>query len=439
MEKILVEFDLLNNITVEEMVSGDMTVKDALAQLVEAELVDEPDVNVDWFLVFKESGQRIDIGKSFAENGVANGDWLDVNRRRSTESNKDTARSMNEIEVEFVRPDGIDVREKIPADMIVKDALDQLVERDQLNAPDAGMKWFAALFKEKRKEGRMIDISATMEENGVGDGSVLYLGYKQSGEKTSNEPAFLIDLACSWRGGRNLIAVTGKMIVEDAVKQAFGPGEVWLCGSGLLDESQLVVYKMDGEEVNISKSIEENGIADGTLLRVTTPNERVGVNFLFPNGRKESVRFREDMEIKDVLEELVKVRLLEPLGEKDEWTLINERDKKHVDVSGNSIRNGILPNDTLYVRESKEMKITFVLRQDDAVEVRLPMDMIVEDALEQLVEANWFSPLREAMYWIVWYDTENEDVYISVDITKTFAENGIADGSRLRVIQGWPV
>lgn len=130
MEKILVEFDLLNNITVEEMVSGDMTVKDALAQLVEAELVDEPDVNVDWFLVFKESGQRIDIGKSFAENGVADGDWLDVNRRRSTESNKDTARSMNGIEVKFVRPDGIDVREKIPADKIVKDALDQLVERD---------------------------------------------------------------------------------------------------------------------------------------------------------------------------------------------------------------------------------------------------------------------------------------------------------------------
>jgi len=434
MNEIQVNFVLSYGTNVEVKVPEDMTVKEALEELVEAELLHEPGMNKEWFVMFNESRQEVDISKTIAENGITDGDCLKV-FQPSTKSDEDAEQPVRKIRISFVRQDDREEKVWIPQDTIVKAALDQLTESGLLDAPGENMEWFAALFEEKRKEGRMIDISGTMEENGVGDGSVLYLGYMKSGEKTSDESVFLIDLACSWRGGRNLIAVTGRKIVEDAVKQAFGPWEVWLCGSGLLDESQLVVYKMDGEKVNISESFEANGIAAGTMLRVTTPNERVGVNFLFPNGRKESVSFREDMEIKDVLEELVKVRMLEPLGEKDEWTLINERDKKHVDVSGNAIRNGILPNDTLYVRASKEMKITFVLRQDDAVEVRVPMDMFMEDALEQLVEANWVSPLRGAMDWVVWYDTENEDVYISVDITKTFAENGIADGSRLRVDQ----
>ena len=76
---------------------------------------------------------------------------------------------MNEILVNFVLQTDTNVEVKIPEDMIVEDALEQLVESDLINALGANMEWFVA-FKES---GQVVDISKTMAENGITDGTAL--------------------------------------------------------------------------------------------------------------------------------------------------------------------------------------------------------------------------------------------------------------------------
>ena len=76
---------------------------------------------------------------------------------------------MNEILVNFVLQNDTNVEVKIPEDMIVEDALEQLVESELINALGANMEWFVA-FKES---GQVVDISKTMAENGITDGTAL--------------------------------------------------------------------------------------------------------------------------------------------------------------------------------------------------------------------------------------------------------------------------
>ena len=78
-----------------------------------------------------------------------------------------------------------------------------------------------------------------------------------------------------------------------------------------------------------------------------------------------------------------------------------------------------------------EILVNFVLQNDTNAEVKIPENMIIEDALEQLVEAGLIDALGAKMEWAVAFKESGQ----VVDISKTVAENGITDGTTLRVAQ----
>jgi len=71
MDEILVNFILPTSNNVEVEAPEDMIVEDALDEMEEAEVIEASDW--EWSVMFKESGQWIDISKTFAENGVTDG------------------------------------------------------------------------------------------------------------------------------------------------------------------------------------------------------------------------------------------------------------------------------------------------------------------------------------------------------------------------------
>ena len=78
-----------------------------------------------------------------------------------------------------------------------------------------------------------------------------------------------------------------------------------------------------------------------------------------------------------------------------------------------------------------QILINFILPNDTNVEVNIPKNMYVQDALEQLVEKELIAPLQQGKEWKVAFKESGE----LVEINKTIEQNGITEGTDLRVAQ----
>ncbi len=78
-----------------------------------------------------------------------------------------------------------------------------------------------------------------------------------------------------------------------------------------------------------------------------------------------------------------------------------------------------------------EINVRFVCQNDDCAEVKLPGETIVEDALEQLVEAGILEALQSGNEWQVYFKESGK----AVDTSKSMDENGVVEGTTLRVSQ----
>ena len=76
-----------------------------------------------------------------------------------------------------------------------------------------------------------------------------------------------------------------------------------------------------------------------------------------------------------------------------------------------------------------DIHVNFVMMNGENVEIEVPDEMIVEDALEQLVEAEIMRPLGATEVWKVSFKETGKDV----DIERSMAQNGIKDGTAIRV------
>ncbi len=76
-----------------------------------------------------------------------------------------------------------------------------------------------------------------------------------------------------------------------------------------------------------------------------------------------------------------------------------------------------------------DIHVNFVLMNGENVEIEVPEEMIVEDALEQLVEAQIVPALDATEVWQVSFKETGK----VVDIERSMAQNGIKDGTAIRV------
>ncbi|MDY4140222.1 MAG: hypothetical protein SOY30_12935 [Eubacteriales bacterium] len=175
---------------------------------------------------------------------------------------------MSDIRIDFVLPTGAKIGVDVPPDMVVEDAVQQLVEARKLEL-EAGQVW-AVYFKDKNNAS-MVDQGRTFEENGVVNGTSLRLvteGTAGGGED--------IRVSFVLPSGANIgVDVPPDMVVEDAVQQLvearkleLEAGQVW------------AVYfkdKNNASMVDQSRTFEENGVVNGTSLRLVTEGTAGGV------------------------------------------------------------------------------------------------------------------------------------------------------------------
>lgn len=77
----------------------------------------------------------------------------------------------------------------------------------------------------------------------------------------------------------------------------------------------------------------------------------------------------------------------------------------------------------------RTIHVNFVMMNGDNLEIEVPDNMIVEDALEQLVEAGVTEPLGHLESWALCFKESGK----TIDIEKSMAENGITEGMAVRV------
>lgn len=75
--------------------------------------------------------------------------------------------------------------------------------------------------------------------------------------------------------------------------------------------------------------------------------------------------------------------------------------------------------------------VNFVSENNFNVEVDVEPDTVVGDILEQLVDNHYVEPLKDKMHWVVAFKETGR----VLDLDKTLAENGVTDGTALRVVQ----
>lgn len=79
----------------------------------------------------------------------------------------------------------------------------------------------------------------------------------------------------------------------------------------------------------------------------------------------------------------------------------------------------------------KEINVNFVQQSGKNSEVTVPDAIVVEDALEQLIDLGELKPLDPKQYWVVTFKETGD----GLDMSKTLAENGVKDGISLNVIR----
>ena len=78
-----------------------------------------------------------------------------------------------------------------------------------------------------------------------------------------------------------------------------------------------------------------------------------------------------------------------------------------------------------------DIHVNFVMMNGENIEIEVPDQMIVEDALEQLVQGKFIDPLGATEQWEVSFKETGE----MVDIERTMEQNGIKDGTAIRIAQ----
>lgn len=79
-----------------------------------------------------------------------------------------------------------------------------------------------------------------------------------------------------------------------------------------------------------------------------------------------------------------------------------------------------------------EITVNFVMQNGSNVEVAVPENIVIEDALQQLVDAGEATLPGPKQYWIV----SNKETGESLDISRTMADNNVKDHTSLNVTIG---
>ena len=79
-----------------------------------------------------------------------------------------------------------------------------------------------------------------------------------------------------------------------------------------------------------------------------------------------------------------------------------------------------------------DIHVTFLMQSgSSSVEIEVPEEMVVQDALEQLVRLEQLAPLEPGKVWVVSFKETGK----LVALEKTMAENGITEGTALRIAE----
>ena len=175
--QILITFAILPDyLELKVEVPADMNVNDALEQLVEAGITYMPGPDKRWVVTVLGDDRRLDIQKTFEENGVVDGMRLRIIRCDEDDpllsadmTGNHEAMTEERIYINFILASGTTVEVTVLPDMILDDALCQLVEAGLLHPLRDRMRWNVAV------EGscRMLCDEMTFTENGITDGASL--------------------------------------------------------------------------------------------------------------------------------------------------------------------------------------------------------------------------------------------------------------------------